>query len=467
MPLFDLYATQKYDVILDKYLKDVMNVKIARTNRRFEERFSELMYTLFSSYMLGCYSDCIKLYQKAISIIPLVDDYWSPVKLVQLAEIRLISMCFCLFNANEFEYSIDIISELDSLVDEIPILLKNANMNNDLIAKHCVLYDQYKKGNHPYYIVKYLYPYEPMFDTYTFNLQTCPPYVSLTVKRVPREHDCFTSFEFKVYGYTKADTFWKGHCWENQDRFPAVKKTLPLLNLYLLRIAGATPGRFLPLFSIEQVSSVELSLFAGNNEMIHYCNGTDFTGQWVGRNVPERILTNEELQYLNDLIISNYGCRHFVMQYHQAKNNISAGLYVESFLLFCTSLESMLYYWCEQIATKYGKCDEYQKFSKTKISSCDVCDLCKESNIDKKPNKGTEPNVAEHINYLVINCGVKKESANKINDFIRKARGYSLRNDIVHGRVNEVSLSQLTKTEQAIMSIQEAFLDIEKELQVQ
>ena len=234
----------------------------------------------------------------------------------------------------------------------------------------------------------------------------------------------------------------------------------------LFHISEANPGKFIPPYRIEQVSSVELYQYAyEGGEAVHSCIGTDFTGQWVGGNVPVKVFSETELQSLNKRLVENFGCMHFVLQYHQAKNNISAGLYVESFLLFCSCVESMLYYWCENIAALCGKQSEYIMFSNNKISKCDSCELYKNSNLKEKIDGGMEPSVFAHIEFLKTDCGITNPQSRTLKKLISKARNDKLRNDVVHGRTNEVSLSILKETEQAILSIQTLFVTIQKELQ--
>ncbi|KAF5071760.1 hypothetical protein DSECCO2_209260 [anaerobic digester metagenome] len=465
MNIVDLYNEKKYDIILEKHLQNALNIPFTRTSRKFAEQFANLKYTLFSSYFLGCYLDWLKLYKKAIAIVPLRESYWDPKERAFLAEASLEALCFLFFNKNERAgVEIDIAEKIEKTIEHIPALFSAANIPIDQsILSHQTLFEEYKKGNYPYYIVKFLYPYDPPFEKFTFNLQSCSPYILLTVDRVPREVDCYTSFEFKVFGYTKADTSWQGPIWEHRERFPEVKKALPLLNLMLLLAADATPGRFISPYCIEQVSSVELSQYAGNDSIINFCMGTDFTAQMVGGNVPTHTFTSDELMHLNKLIINNYGCKHFVMQYHQARNNISAGLYVESFLLFCSCIESMLYYWCENIATLCGKQNEYLLFSNSKISKCDSCDLYKKSGIEQKVDSGMEPSVFAHIEFLKSECGIKKKQSQELKKLVSKARNDKLRNDVVHGRINEVSLSNLKETEQAILAIQNLFISIQRD----
>jgi hypothetical protein len=468
MGIIDSYNEAKYDVILEKYLYNALNTPFTRTSRKFPEQFVILKYTLFSSYNLGCYLDCLKLLKKAVAIIPFRDSYWDPRTRAILAEIALEALCYCFFNnkSEHLKIETDLQQQIENTIDCIPELFSAANIPvSQLFLDHQMLYEEHKKGNYPYYIVKFLYPYDPPFDKYTFNLQSCAPYISLTVDKVPRDRDCYTSFEFKVYGYTKADTCWQGAIWQYRDQFPAVKNTLPLLNMMLLLTASATPGRFIPPYCIEQVSSVELAQFAGNNSRIKWCIGTNFLAQWVGGNAPKQSFTEDNLKHLNKLMIDSYGCKHFVLQYNQAKNNISAGLYVESFLLFCSCIESMFYYWCENIATICGKQNEYQIFSKCKISKCHSCDLYKKSGIEKKVDLGMEPSVFAHINFLKTECGINKKQSKGLQKLLEKARNDKLRNDVVHGRINEVRLSNLKETEQAITDIQNLFLKIQQDVQ--
>lgn len=464
----DLYAQKKYDEILEKYLENTLNCSFNRTNRKFPERFIELKFTLYSCYHKGYFFDCIKLLKKAMIIIPFKEDYWSPQERVNMLEVAFFSLLYTYFNFEDSDFSDKdrIKLGLDQVLTIISHTYESANfVLDERLQKHIHLYKEYQSGKQPLYVVKFLYPYEPPITASSFDLKPCFPFMSLKIDKVPREFDCFTSFEFTILGYTNADTFWEGPTWKNRERFPVVKKILPLLNMMLLLIAEATPGRFITPYCIEQVSSVEIYQYPyKGGEATHCCIGTDFTAQWVGGNVPKRTFCEQELQYLNQRLINTYQAKPFVRLYHQAKNNISAGLYVESFLLFCTCAEALLYHWCDIISNLCGKQTEYKMFTASKFSACDRCDFWNNSKSNNKPDKGREPTAFRYIDFLEEVCGLSKANAKRLKHFFSKARNDNLRNDVVHGRSIEVTLSQLKESEKALFDMQNLFVDIQKKI---
>ena len=464
MEIEDLYRAGKYTEIVDGNLQHIYNTNLQRGKPSFLKKFEETKYILFSCFYLGYYNDCLKLLKKLTATVPVSDSLWKPFERANLAKISFFSLLYALFNREEIfpETEVDISSEIDKTLEYLHPSYEAARLQLDSgFQRHIDLYNDFKQGKQPFYSVKFLYPYEPPFGEYTFNLKQCTPYITLKVCKVPRDSDCYTSFEFVINGYTNADTFWKGPAWEHRERFPAVRKVLPLLNLIILLAAEATPGKFVAPYCIEQVSSVELAQYAYDGSApIHSCLGTDFTAHWVGGNAPKRKLSNEELSYLNDRINAHYGAKHFVTLFHQAKNNISAGLYAESFLLFCICVESMLYHWCGVIADLSGKRKEYDIFCEKDISPCDSCNLYKQSKEAEKPSKGQKPNTFRHIKWLQDECGVSKADAKKLRGFIDKARNNQLRNDIVHGRDVNVTLANVNEAEKYIFMIQDIFQTI-------
>ena len=139
-----------------------------------------------------------------------------------------------------------------------------------------------------------------------------------------------------------------------------------------------------------------------------------------------------------------------------------AGMYVESFLMFCTAAESMLYWWTGHISSLLGQFEDYELFSKRKHSKCDNCIYLPADS--KKQDEGQFPSVFQHINYLKESCGINASQMKLLKKHISTARNNQLRNDIVHGRINDVSLSILKQTEAAIIQMQDVFVEIEKEI---
>lgn len=402
MNIVEMYNAQKYDDIMQEYFENVRIRKIKPHKQNAPIQLLELKFTMLTSYKAGYYFDYLELCKKAISEVPFSNEFWSPQDRVCIAEASLDSLLFCLFNKKECKLQkMDIIKSLENVIAKLPELYKNASIQlNEFYLKRKKVYDDYKTGLSPYFKVNYLYPYELPFE-YKFDLKECAPYISLNVKHFRRDVDVYTLLEFQISGYTKADSFWSGPSWENRIKHLNAQRTLPVLNSMLLYLANSTPGKFRPLFCIEQIMSIDVTQFMSNNEILNSCIATDFSAQCVGGNAPEIDWTQQgALQHLNELIVQVYGSKHFVMQLQQAKNNISAGLYTESFLILCSCSEALIYHWCGELAKVSNCFEEYDAFSKSKISRCDSCEFYDSSKSKEKPDNGMVPTLFKQIDFF-------------------------------------------------------------------
>ncbi len=461
MDIRSLYTQGQYLMVLDQHLSEVLKRSYLKDDADIWTKLDELVMTLYSCFYCGAYAETLDLLKTVDSI-----DFmpWTD-READFLHFEFNAILYYLFNPEDYDGDVTVILDrLESIVPAMKDVYYRANIKlGDDILNRIKIYEDFKKGVMPYYIVNYLYPYEPPFGEGILDLTGCGPYKSLSIKRAPREKDIFTEFEFVINGYTNGDSFWRGHSWLNAERLPVVRKTLPTLNLILLRGMLASPGKYVPLYNIEQVSTAQVSVYANDGTpILKTLLATHFDAQWVGGNVPPLQLSPEGFNLLSKDIKNHYGCDHFFIQYHQARNCVNAGLYVEAYLMYCTTTESMISYWCSRIAQLSGKSNEYDIFSQSKQSSCDSCELYQRSNQNERPDKGMEPTMFKLIDFLHRECGVNKIYTKKLKRQVSNARSH--RNDVIHGKENDISLIVIHKTEAAIMEIQEVFLKIENEL---
>ncbi len=471
MTIKELYRGGQYYKLLEEHLSEMCSLSIKKIKKWTTDKVDDLLCVIKSCVFCGAYAELLELLEN-LKKWCIVNGYLPK---TDYFEYELIALIYYLFNLDDYQLYLDV-SELKN-EDIVTLENKIGDIISKVIKGHektkteidervkslIQVFRDYGNGLLPFYTVEYLYPYKPPFGEGTLDLTGCGNYVSLTIKKVPREKDVFTSFSFRINGYTNGDSFWEGHSWMHKERLPVVRKTLRTLNHILLRGIRAIPGKFVPLYTIEQVSSSSVSVYTNDGTPIHQTIfGTHFDASWVGGNVPEVEFTEEQFNILSSDIKNYFGCNHFYIQYLQALNCKNAGLYVESFLLFCTCVESMIYYWCRRIAKLMGKEKQYEVFSSENRSKCDKCELYMKAENVSKPDKGMPPNAFVHIDFLKEECNVTEKDVKELKSLFSKARNDSLRNDVIHGRTNRVLMEMLVKTEFAILGIEKVFLRIEK-----
>lgn len=472
MSIRSLFCEKQYYKLLNEHLLGILSQSKRILKLGESDKVNDFLCVIKSCVFCGAYAELLELLEEL--------KKWCLIQKrspsVDYLEYEFIALLYYLFNPDDYKVFLGLpeLKSQDTLALEkkleniiIKIIKEHKKTETEIderIQKRIQVFNDYKNGLLPFYTVEYLYPYKPPFGEGTLDLTGCGNYVSLAIKKVPREKDVFTSFLFKINGYTNGDNFWQGHSWINKERLPVVQKTLSTLNLILMSGIRAIPGKFVPLYTIEQVSSSCVSVYTNAGESLHQTIiGTHFDASWVGGNVPEIEFTEEQFRLLSSDIKNHFGCDHFYIQYHQAQNSMNAGLYVESFLLFCTCVESMIYFWCARIAGLANKKEQYDGFSSNKHSKCDDCELYREANGVSKPDTGMPPSPFGHIDFLENQCNVTKEAVKELKRCFSRARNDSLRNEVIHGRKNSVSLDELKNTNSAILELERTFLKIEKQ----
>lgn len=462
MNIEEMLKEFKFEDILVEYYESAKRQKLNKKSK-YSKRLTQLLGVYYASFNLGYYINCVFFGNKILCELNKISFSYKDKQTIY--HIYFESLLYCYVNKVDISEYINL-----SVSNEIKKIAKHALVlnnpdNNELLS----IYDDYNNGNLPYYTLNFLLPYPPLFKNYTFDLSKCFPYVSLTIKEFPRVlddgiiQDYFTSVEFKVYGFTHKSSLWMGDDWEKREKLPHIKKCLPILNMLFL-YAGNSTKTFVPTICIEQVSSTKITQFTYDGKMVTNSMGTDFRTHWVGLNVPKHEYTMDELYQLNEWLVQSYGSECFISLFQQAKNNISAGMYVESFLLLCSCSESMIYYWCRRLCMALGIANLYEEFSKSRISSCDKCKLFLNSTEHEKPHFGMEPSLFQHINYIVDKCKLSNKQEKELKKLISKVRNDGLRNAVVHGRTNNVSLSVVNQSIETLMELQDLFLCIEREI---
>lgn len=454
----------QFEEILRQHYESVKNQSLkSKKSEKYEKRINKLFGVYFACYNLGFYKNCVDLGNKILEQITNV--HLSRKSRMDIYHVYYESILYCFINRIEFLNMtyLDFNKKIEDLSHN-KLVMDNPD-NNDLL----LIYNDYCNGKMPYYVLSFLIPYTPIIKDHEFELSKCYPFISMTIKENPRTldngdvKDVFTLVEFKIKGITHKNPLWEGDDWEHKERLPHIKKCLPILNMLYL-YAGNSTKTFVPTICIEQISSTKVAQYTHDDKHVNGSTGTDFNSHWVGLNVPKYVFTIDELNQLNDWIVTSYGSEVFVSLFQQAKNNISAGLYAESFLLLCSCSESMFYYWCGRLCKLVGVHEEYEQFSKSKISSCDKCPLYEKSEDKTKYHAGMESSIYKHIDFLVDKCELTKQHEKELKKILSKIRNDTLRNDIVHGRTNKVSLFQVNQSIDLLMELQQNFLNIEKQI---
>lgn len=446
----------------DSILENNLNIgKEMQLTNNYEKR-SILYYLLAACMQRGYYCDYLDVLERYYKIDSNSFFKHKVDTLKTISNYALESLLYCLYNNADENLGIEynILEQIDKVLCFQDKLSKEPEGYQDKRRGELkALYEDYKNGRTPIYVVEYLYPFEPIIKDYVFNLSPCPPYISIEIKKVPLGENNYTRFKIKAKGLIKPDTWWMGPRWEYREKMPPIKKTLPIVNMILLQAVKASPGKMVLPYSIEQVSTASMYQYRYDEQkpiLGGTITGTDFSAQFVGENSKWHEFTDDELLRLNQVIVSKYFSKPFVSTFHHATNLLSGGFYLESFLLLCSSCEGMAYYWCEEIAKQCGLGKEYLVFSQEKISKCDSCELFLHSGTNK-PYRGMEPSLFDNFTFLVKQKCITAKEAKQLRKYLSKVRNNDLRNHTTHGANNVITQKDVNTSLDALFKLQESF----------
>lgn len=346
MNILDLFYNRKYDDILQKYYTDdFKKFEICKESKRFKEQCTLLSIVTISCAEKGFYYDFLENISRMYNLDILTGNPILVGNEIFVVDKLIEDLLYKMFNGDNQETTIN---DIKNVITFANTLTSKSQYFKD---REKIFFDYTNFNKMPQYEIGIWYPYKPFFKDYTFDLTSRYPYISLGVKDKTREDGVgFTEFSVKRYGYMNMDSCWQGPRYDEKEKFYALKYVLPTINLMLLLTANGLLKRFIPIINLDQVSSVRGYLYNSEGKIVYGLLSTDFTAEFCGNNIAKYVPCDEELQNLNIGILQNLGCSHFVIMYQEAKNNLRAGLYVESFLLLCSVCEGMFYYWTKEIA---------------------------------------------------------------------------------------------------------------------
>lgn len=455
----ELFKSKKYEEIIESKYANILKNGIRKEKKGFCEDIVLLEYLCPAAYYSGYYYDYLVLIDILFSKIPLKDDFYITNNKVFYMETAMESLLYCLINGIEFG-KWDNEESLLKIIDVLPYYYKANGSDNKLFNDIKNMYEIYKSGKMPHYDVCLFIPYTLNFTHYDFDLQNAPPFLNMKVEREKRGNVEGMKFTVNIQGFIKADMCWKGAKWEERQELYVATPALNLINRLLLIISENEPCEFIPRIRSEQLTSVDIQQFNGNDELYHSCYGSMFSGKFLTKWFKSGSYTEEELSKLNDVLIKTYDYPLYASLFHRVKNTINAGLYEESIMMLFSCLEATVYYWCEKLSQKHNIYERYLEFQ-SKKSRCSECELYKK---EEKPKgiKETKlpPSIRQYPNFLMDNGIIDNVTKKKITKLIVKSQNDDLRNELMHGKIEKVTLAQVEVSQKCIQELNEIFISI-------
>ena len=455
----ELYNENKYDELIGLKYESTLKNGVRVKSKFFAEDFITMKFLCFATYMAGYYYDCLILIKKLFEYVPCNESIYQPIDKVYFAECALESLWYCYINGINEDW--DHKRLIDGILTSAPAYYDNIQQKEKpLYDKVKNIYDLCQNGMTPYYNVSFFVPFTLNFNKHTFDLKSAPPFKDMVAEREIRGNVEGTKFTISIEGFVKADSWWKGPVWDKrQDLYVAIP-ALNMVNRLLLIIAEGDSKDFVPRIRPKQLSSIDIQQFMGDGQLYHACIGTMFNAHFIKRWFQSPPYEIDELEKLNRLLIETSKYPLYATLYHRAQNTMHAGLYEESFMLFCSCTEAIIHYWCRQLSRVNGIEQEYEDFEREKP----VCERCSHYQIDPNAvgvSKSVMPPVIyKYFDFLSNNSIINSSQKKTFLKLLNQSRNDKLRNGLMHGKIGLVEYSQVKKCQDAIFSMNETFIEV-------
>ena len=262
--LSEMYCKQQYFKLIEIVYPNFQKFGI-RKGTHWSNDWNSCKLLCSALFLSGYYYDCLVTMKALFLDVQFESEILTARERAHFVECALESLLYFVFNKSSLV--IDAEEKLEFLLKKAPIYYDNCSDYNDSKFRSIKsLYEKYKDGKSPYYSVSFFVPLILNFDHYTFDLTGAHPYRSMAIKQEKRETVNGTLFSITIDGFIKADSWWEGPAWANQQKLAATTLALNLVNRLLLIIAEGDAQDFMPRIRNEQLSSVTLHQYMGDGE---------------------------------------------------------------------------------------------------------------------------------------------------------------------------------------------------------
>lgn len=439
-------------------LDNLGNIKI-KSGEQFAEKFLNLAYALFSACELSLFNEFKRIFPSYMQLIALNERLDPLIGYHNHAFLMQHNLMATVFQFYQGSGRVDDVKEACKLLEiwtnRVPDKEKFQAENTKLVK----LVELMEQKNHPYFTISFKLPLWLPLPDGTYEINTIAGVEAISVEsftdqsvssRLGDRH--FSNVEVKVKGFTSTSNYWLGPNLENEYRVPwNIQIALLVVNQVILNAKLLDASLRLVLASDNDIGTAITTQYDGDGEQFHFSISLGFGGLALVDCLSRQELGEKQANELSDRLMNHKLLLHEEL-YSQALIDRGNMNLIGAFYLLNSAAEAMIDYFVSLVAEIKGKSEVYGQFMKGN-SYCLQCDFFKTSVSNAEPPRAAvPPSVFQQIKYLQEIDLLSSKEVRRLQGILAKVRNDSMRNELAHGRRNDIPMSVVDK---AIHGVQE------------
>lgn len=411
------------------------------------EQLLKLLYSLYSASELCLFNEFKRIFPYYINIIHKNNKLEPPSGYHNhacLMQHNLMSSVFQLYQGD---------GDCDDIKDALQLLLfwtervpnqEKFNAFNFKLIKLARLILNEKKP--PFFIISFKLPFSLPLSDGTYEIKTIARVKSISIKsfsatnltsRIGDRHFC--DVEIKVEGFTKTDNYWSGPNLANQYHESwNIQLALLVINRVILHAKLLNESLRLVLASTNDIGTARTIQYDGNDEEFHFSLALGFGGFALVDALSKQELNQEQVSVLAEKLITSELLLHEEL-YAQTLIERGDMNLIGAFYLLNSATEAMIDHFLFSLAIKIGRLELYEQFM-IGNSYCFKCDIFKnQANIIEPPQAANPPSLFQKISLFKKMELMSSKQVRNMQNILSKIRNDKMRNEITHGRRNNIS----------------------------
>ena len=408
-------------------------------------------YSALSAYEAKLFVDACEIFRALFKFI----DPWKyelpcdQIYYIVLLEHYLESLLYCYFNGETYlETTINAV--VDIIIHRSKVNFKETSSSFESSMK---LINASKNGKYPYYTYTVKLPYALPISNDDYKIQAIENVENIKVHRyhVPDLTAIdgtrfFSKVIIRLRGFAPTDAYWLGDSVNNYGQdFSVSNKIVRVLNEFITYISQYGNPIFLSYISDIQIGNITVNQYDGEDELYHFSHAMRFSGNTMVDAINHIKNIDNEVEMKKRLSLDN-PLELYIKLENMGRLQRKNGLYVESFMILNSAVESLIEISVRELARLKGKEAKYEDFIMPK-SICLGCEFIEGSTIEESSLKpGPAPSIFQYPKFLKDIEAITGKEARKLTRLFSKIRNDKTRNKLMHGKISNVDIRVVDET---------------------
>lgn len=439
-----------------------------KNSTHFTEVFLNLAYALYSASEASLFNEFKRIFSRYMAITSWRDDE-PPIGYHNHAILMQHNLCATIFQYYENVLSIDDVKAAEALLIKFTARTPNPLLFEDYNEKILRMARLIHMGKHAYFVVGFKLPFALPIPDGKYEVG-CPSGKSTIAvegftandvsSRVADRH--FSRVDITIRGFTCTDNYWGGPNIKSEHQDPRNSRlALAAVNRIVLEAKLVDESLRLVMASQSDIGQVVTTQHDGEDNVFHLSIGLTFGGLSMVDVLSRQQVPAEQSQLLSKKLSAEVMAMHENL-YAQALIQRGAENSVGAYYLLNSAAEAMIDHFLFCLCDRTDASNKLQGFLLGE-SICTACELFKASpSTVNPPRSANPPSPFQRLKFLQEIGIIKSSEVRLLQKLLATVRNDDMRNDLSHGRKNDIPSIAVDNAIAAFRDLKSAFKALEQ-----